>query len=83
MSLFKRSFKTKDSALAYYAQQLENLDQKFYEPLVSVSWSRDIKLRPGITLSDEATSFILSSFAAPGSLNVGGNMPWKIGRAHV
>lgn len=78
---FARSFKTKDSALAYYVNQLENLDKRLYEPLVSVSWGRDIKLRPGITMSQESTSFIQSAFAAAATLNVGGgsaggNMPW-------
>ncbi len=76
-----RRFKTRDSALAYFVNQLENLDQKLHEPLVSVSWSRDIKLRPGISMSNESTSFIRSSFAAAGTLNnpvgtSGGNMPW-------
>jgi hypothetical protein len=48
-----------------------------YEPLVSVSWARDIKLRAGISMSNESTSFIRSAFAAPGSLqNSQGNMPW-------
>lgn len=77
----RRAFKTKDSALAFYVNQLENLDRRLYMPLTSVSWGRDIKLRPGITLSDESTSFIQSAFAAPGSLSnsngsAGGNMPW-------
>ena len=80
MSFKSRSFKTRDSALSYFVNQLENLDKRLYEPLVSVSWSRDIKLRPGITMSNESTSFIRSSFAAPGSLAAsltkGGNMPW-------
>lgn len=76
-----RGFKTRDSALAYFVNQLENLDKRLYEPLVSVSWGRDIKLRPGITMSQESTSFIQSAFAAAASLNVeggsaGGNMPW-------
>lgn len=77
-----RAFKTRDSALAYYVNQLENLDKRFYEPLVAVSWGRDIKLRSGITLSDESTSFIQSAYAGAGSLsanlgtNLGGNMPW-------
>jgi hypothetical protein len=60
--------RTKDSTLAYYVNQLENLDKRLYEPLVSVSWGRDVKLRPGITMSDEATSFIRSAFAASDSL---------------
>ncbi len=72
----KPRFKTRDSALAYFVNQLENLDRRLYEPLVSVSWGRDIKLRPGVTMSNESTSFIRSAFAAAGSLSVGGNMPW-------
>jgi hypothetical protein len=72
-----RGFRTKDSALAFYINQLENLDRRLYEPLVSVSWGRDIKLRPGITMSNESTSFIRSSFAGSGTLsNAQGNMPW-------
>ena len=76
-----RGFKTKDSALAYFVNQLENLDRRLYEPLVAVTWGRDIKLRPGITMANESTSFIQSAFAAAATLNVeggaaGGNMPW-------
>lgn len=70
-------FRTKDSALAYYVNQLENLDQRLYQPLVAVTWGRDIQLRPGITMSEEATSFIQSAFAATNTLNNSqGNMPW-------
>jgi hypothetical protein len=81
MKRFTRGFKTKDSALAFYVNQLENLDKRLYMPLTSVSWGRDIKLRPGITMSDESTSFIQSAFAAGGTLSnangsSGGNMPW-------
>ncbi len=74
--------RTKDSTLAYYVNQLENLDKRLYEPLTSVSWGRDIKLRSGITMSDESTSFIRSAFAAVGTLDnpataaSGGNIPW-------
>lgn len=77
MKIGRRGFKTRDSALAYYVNQLENLDKRLYEPLVSVSWGRDVKLRPGITMSNESTSFIRSAFAAAGTLqNSQGNMPW-------
>ena len=35
------------------------------------------QLRPGITMSNESTSFIRSAFAAPGTLqNTTGNFPW-------
>lgn len=77
-----QKFRTRDSALSYYVNQLDNLDKRLYEPLVSVSWGRDIKLRSGITMANESTSFIRSAFAGAGSLNnpstanLGGNMPW-------
>ena len=77
MAIRKIGFKTRDSALSYYVNQLDNLDKRLYEPLVSVSWGRDIMLRPGISMSEESTSFIRSAFAAPGTLqNTTGNMPW-------
>lgn len=77
----KKVFKTKDSALAFYVNQLENLDKRLYMPLTSVSWSRDIKLRSGISMSDESTSFIQSQFFGNGTLANssganGSNMPW-------
>lgn len=82
MKFNSRCFKTRDSALAYFVNQLENLDKRLYLPLTSVTWGRDIKLRAGITMSNESSSFIQSQFAAAGSLGVGngsghgGNMPW-------
>jgi hypothetical protein len=76
----RRRLHTKDSTLAFFVNQLENLDRRLYEPLVSVSWGRDIKLRPGITMSNESTSFIRSAFGGAGTLSnglsLGGNMPW-------
>lgn len=75
-SLSGLRFKTRDSALAYFVNQLDNLDRRLYEPLTSVSWGRDIKLRSGITMSNESTSFIRSAFAGAGTLGSTGNMPW-------
>jgi hypothetical protein len=75
--LVSARFRTQDSALSYFVNQLENLDRRLYEPLTSVTWGRDIKLRSGITMSNESTSFIRSSFAGAGTLqNTTGNMPW-------
>lgn len=77
-----KAFKTRDSALAYFVNQLDNLDRRLYEPLYDVTWSRDIKLRSGITMSNESTSFIQSTIGAGGSLsnapgtNAGGSIPW-------
>lgn len=75
--MIKKPFKTRDSALSFYVNQLDNLDKRLYLPLTSVSWGRDIKLRSGITMSNESTSFIQSAFAAAGTLAQGnGGMPW-------
>lgn len=73
--------RTQDSTLAYYINQLENFDPTLHEPLVAVSWGRDIKLRPGITMANESTSFTRQAFAGIGTLTnaaapAGGNMPW-------
>jgi hypothetical protein len=73
--------KVQDSNLAYFINQLENFDPTLHEPLISISWSRDIKLRPGISMANESTSFTRQGFGAPGSLTnavapAGGNMPW-------
>jgi len=72
-----RPHRTRDSQLAYFLNQLENFDPKLHEPLVSVTWGRDINLRPGITMEFESTSFTRQSFGGAGSLqNSVGNMPW-------
>lgn len=67
--------KTFDSTLAYYVNQLDNLDKKLYEPLYTVSWGRDIKLRTGITMANESTSFIRSNISAVGGTKATGK-PW-------
>jgi hypothetical protein len=67
--------KTFDSTLAFYVNQLDNLDKKLYEPLVNVTWGRDINLRTGITMANESTSFIRSSFGGVGTQAATGK-PW-------
>ncbi len=67
--------KTFDSTLAYYVNQLDNLDKKLYEPLYSTTWGRDIKLRTGITMANESTSFIRSTIGAVGTQSATGK-PW-------
>ncbi len=67
--------KTFDSTLAYYVNQLDNLDKKLHEPLYLTTWDRNIKLRTGITMANESTSFIRSTIGAVGTLNVTGK-PW-------
>lgn len=67
--------KTFDSTLAYFVNQLDNLDKKLYEPLYNVTWGRDINLRTGITMANESTSFIRSNIGGIGTQNAQGK-PW-------
>lgn len=60
--------RTVDSTGAFLIGELERLDQKLHEPLVSVTWSRDINLRSDVGMADEVSSFTNSSFAAAGGL---------------
>lgn len=68
---------TIDSTGAFMLGELERLDQKLHEPLVSVTWSRDIDLREDVTIADEASSFTNSGFAAAGSLGSSKNFVGK------
>tara|TARA_R110000868_G_scaffold128723_5_gene337057 strand:+ start:3944 stop:4879 length:936 start_codon:yes stop_codon:yes gene_type:complete len=67
--------KTFDSTLAYFVNQLDNLDRTLHEPLYSVTWGRDVKLRTGISFANESTSFTRAQFAAGGSSDANG-MPY-------
>ena len=67
--------KTFDSTLAYFVNQLDNLDRKLYEPLYNVTWGRDINLRTGITMANESTSFIRSNIGGIGTQRAQGK-PW-------
>ena len=59
--------KVMDSSLAYFVNQLDNFDQTIHEPLVDVSWGRDIQLRGNVSLANESTSFTRSGFGASGT----------------
>lgn len=61
--------RTVDSTGAFLIGELERLDQTLHEPLVSVSWSRDIELRDDVAIGDEVSSFTNSTFAAAGGIN--------------
>jgi hypothetical protein len=60
---------TIDSTGAFLEGELERLDQTLHEPLVAVTWGRDIDLREDVTLADADSSFTLSSYAAPGGIS--------------
>jgi len=63
--------RTVDSTGAFLVGELERLDQTLNMPLSSVTYGRDIDLREDVTIADEVSSFTLSTFAAPGSINQG------------
>lgn len=63
---------TRDSSLAFFINQLDAFDTKLHDPLFSFTWSRDIKLRSGISLGNQSTSFVRGEFAAPGSVSATG-----------
>ena len=63
-----------DSSGAFLVGELERLDQKMHDPLVAVSWPRDIDLREDATIADEVTSFTISQFASAGSLGAGNSI---------
>lgn len=64
-----------DSTLSYFINQLDNFDQRLYEPLYSVSWARDIKLRSDVSMANESTSFTRSTYGALGTQGATGK-PW-------
>jgi len=63
---------TLDSTGAFLVGELERLDQKLHDPLVAVTWGRDIDLREDVSIADESSSFTNSSFAAAGGINSNG-----------
>jgi hypothetical protein len=67
--------RTNDSTLSFYINQLNSLDPKLHEPLLSVTWDRDIKLREDVTMATEATSFMRSTGGKAGTQSATGK-PW-------
>lgn len=63
---------TIDSTGVFLIGELERLDQTLHDPLVAVSWGRDIDLREDVTIADEVSSFTNSTFASAGGLSPNG-----------
>jgi hypothetical protein len=63
---------TIDSTGAFLIGELERLDQTLHDPLVAITWPRDMPLREDVQLADEDSSFTNSSFAAPGGISPNG-----------
>jgi hypothetical protein len=55
-----------DSTGAFLISELEKLDLTLHEPLIAVTWSRDVDLREDVSIADDASSFTNSTFAATG-----------------
>jgi len=63
---------TIDSSGAFLVGELERMDKTLHEPLVSVTWNRDIDLREDVTIADEASAFTNSDFGAVGGAKATG-----------
>lgn len=59
---------TIDSTGSFLIGELERLDPTLHDPLVDVTWSRDIDLRSDVSIGDEVSSFTNSTFAAAGGI---------------
>lgn len=57
-----------DSTGIFLVGELERLDLTLHEPLVSVTWGRDIDLREDVSIADETSSYTNSSFASAGGV---------------
>jgi len=66
--MFTYDQSTRDAAGAFLIGELERLDPALHGPLFAYTWSRDIDLRQDITVGDEVSSFLNSSFAAVGGV---------------
>lgn len=63
--------RTVDSTGAFFIGELERLDMTLNEPLVEVSYGRDIMMREDVTIADEVSSFTLSQYASAGGAGTG------------
>lgn len=63
--------KTYDSTGAFLVGELERLDMTAHEPLVNITWGRDIDLREDVTIADEQSSFTLTTYGSNGGLGTG------------
>lgn len=64
--------RTIDGTGVFLIGELERLDQTLHEPLVSISYDRDIDFREDVTIADEVSSFTNSSFASTGGVSPNG-----------
>lgn len=73
---------TIDSTGAFLIGELERLDMTLHEPLVNITWGRDIDLREDVSIADDSSSFTNSTFASAGSVaSSGKNFIGKVSNA--
>ena len=65
---FDAGYNTVDSTGSFLIGELERLDQTLHDPLVAVTWARDIDLREDVSMADEVSSFTNSAFSSPGGI---------------
>lgn len=61
-----------DSAGAFLIGELERLDPMIHEPLISLTWDRDMDLRTDVQMGDETSSYTLSTFGTVGGATPSG-----------
>ena len=74
---------TMDSTGAFLNGELQRIDPTLNEPLVSITWDRDIDLREDVQMGDTESAFFLTTFGSNGGtkpagknwLSSGGNAP--------
>jgi hypothetical protein len=64
--------RTVDSGGAFMVSELERLDQTLHLPLANTTWGRDIDLRSDVSIADEVSAYLLTTFAASGTVNTKG-----------
>lgn len=64
--------KTRDSTGAFLINQLEKLDPTLNEPLVNITWGRDIQLREDLSIAMETASWSNSTYASNGGFTPNG-----------
>lgn len=65
---------------AFLVGELERLDPVLKEPLHDFTWSRDIDVREDVTIADEVSSFIYSTYAGGFGGTSIGKKSWIAGR---
>ena len=63
---------TPDAAGIFLTQQLTKYDWTANDPLVKITWDRDVPRRLDVAITDDYAAYILNNYAVPGTLTPGG-----------